>query len=451
MIRTIFNYFNCVENLSGTNDKILEFNKALALNGSLTQYIVNLVFNDEKYGVSKTTLCKLIDYDKTQKYKDVGEVFEKNFEEPKILSDGLDFKSLEDFFINVKILSGKKLQEYIKTVLSKLSKLEAKWLVRILNKDLHFGLNLKSVNKSLAVYNLKTIEIFGVQLCGKISEIKEYKKFPMLAAVKYDGFRCVAQKKDGKITLISRQGKICNSFLPEIIDRLGHSLNSFTLDGEVISANFNDIASRIGRKESNINTKIDIKFVAFDLLKVDGKDIKHETQHSRTARLFVLQQENKGLFEIEESRVLYDTETLAEYYKEVNDRGEEGLVLKDLNAPYVEHSRNAWIKIKNFIENTFEIIDFANGSGKYCNDINKLQVKDSSGKVVSWAGSGFNDSLRAECNRLAAGNMLKGAFVDIKYQEIATNKNDDKKSLRFPTILKLRFDKLIADNLGNLD
>jgi len=445
----IFMFFNSIENTSGLNAKKEILDKAVKEFPIETRYIFDLVFGDSKFGISQTSFKKIIVYDKSKKYKDIGQLYFdslKTGQETELMFD--DFVKMVE---KVEELSGNKLLDYLKTELNKYCNYNNKWLVRIFVKNLFFGLNLTTINKVLSDNNIKTIDKFGVQLCGKISEISENKTYPIIASVKYDGFRCIVKKENDKVTLISRQGEICNDFLPELVERFLKINENFIFDGEVISDNFNDISSRIGRKAKNINSDINIKYVAFDVLSFDNIDLRDCSQQDRSVSLSSIHQKYHDLFEQEESKIFFDRKSLEQYYNEVNERGEEGLVLKYLHSPYVEFSRDSWIKIKKFKENTFKVIDFGYGTGKYCNDINKFQVADKDNKVVSWVGSGFNDELRKECALLKEENKLIGLFVDIKYQEIARNKNDDKISLRFPTVLKLRFDKTEADKVDLLD
>ena len=116
--------------------------------------------------------------------------------------------------------------------------------------------------------------------------------------------------------------------------------------------------------------------VAFDLLRFKGQDVIHLPF---TERRKLLEQAYaimiRHCFFNTQLRLeqLVFTNKLAYYYQIVARdvcQGHEGVILKDMNAPYGAGKRSsAWLKVKRFESLTYYIIDFVPGTGKYSNCI----------------------------------------------------------------------------------
>jgi DNA ligase 1 len=133
-------------------------------------------------------------------------------------------------------------------------------------------------------------------------------------------------------------------------------------------------------------------------------------------------------------------------YNEAIENNEEGIVIKRLNRPYENGSRTNWIKLKPILENSFRIIDVYSGTGKYENTIGSVLVTDKYSKIYAKVGSGLTDLIRIKLEERLADKSLIGAIIDVKYNEITSNKNGTY-SLRFPRFLKFRDDKLEPDEV----
>ena len=114
---------------------------------------------------------------------------------------------------------------------------------------------------------------------------------------KWDGFRCLAFKRNGQVQLIAKSGKSLNRFFPEVVDRLAALPEArFGLDGEllardrdafsfeVLQARLHPAASRIRR----LSQETPAIFALFDMLvDVDGVDLRSRPWSERHARLEV--------------------------------------------------------------------------------------------------------------------------------------------------------------------
>jgi bifunctional non-homologous end joining protein LigD len=155
--------------------------------------------------------------------------------------------------------------------------------------------------------------------------------------LKHDGFRAVAYIEDGSCRLVSRKNIVYNSFsrLASIMAKL--PVKNAILDGELVCLDndgrsvFLDLRRR-GR---------DACFYAFDLLWLDGKDLRGLTFLERKSRLRQLVRGRAGFLYAE-----HVLTTGSELYRVICREDLEGIVAKHKLAPYVASPAN-WFKVLN--------------------------------------------------------------------------------------------------------
>jgi len=398
-------------------------------------------FDDTVYGLGEVSLEKAFDLTKVPRSKDIGDKVFKHMNGTK----KLNMIEIQEIVDEIEKSSGDAQLVYIKNSLSNVHPSQLKWICRLLMKDLKCGVSIKTVNKAFKEIGVSLIEKFEVQLCGKIDNLENYNTFPCIVGVKYDGFRCIAEKKGELVKLTSRQGKDVSSFLPEIIETLQLFDCDFVIDGEIMGNSFNDIQKRIGNKPDNLRPVPGLHYRVFDMLRFNNADIKKLDQEKRCMMLyqFITEQE---MLKHEVKKEVDNIEDLKAFYKKACDAGEEGIVIKLINKPYEYGSRKNWIKVKPIFENTFKIIGQEYGKGKNKDLISTVIVTTNNGKITSGVGSGFTDSDREYLTGAHVNNRLIGKFVDVAYNEITMNQQGEY-SLRFPRFLKFRDDKDKADDI----
>ena len=379
-----------------------------------------------------------------------------------------DYKYEVNDFVNFcKNIDRKNLQNQIYNFFVQCDALQKKWFCRVMLKDLRCGIQLKTINKALAKLNMPKIEKFEVQLCDKIDNIEEWNIFPCYVSEKYDGFRCVVEKRDDNIIMTSRQGKDVSGFLPELVEEFKKIPADFILDGEVMAESFNDIQKRIGRKEDNISFVEGLHYRAFDLLyvwyymhdKETEQKLAYAEERTRYAYLIEFMNrilfgencavtltskliDNNNLIRLENRMFVPDTGVLQMFYYAICEKKGEGVIIKLLDRPYDYGSRKNWIKCKPVKEATFKVIGYEPGEGKYQGMVGALNVVDASGLIKCNVGSGLDDDMRQHLMKIDLNNL----YIDVMYNEISKNKNNEY-SLRFPRFLKIRDDKNKADNV----
>jgi bifunctional non-homologous end joining protein LigD len=103
---------------------------------------------------------------------------------------------------------------------------------------------------------------------------------------KFDGERCIAIKKKGKVYLVSRNRKSMNAQYPELVRALERqTADNFIIDGEIIAAGatgVSDFQLLQGRINLNKLAKIEshakhipISFCIFDIMFAESYDLRH--------------------------------------------------------------------------------------------------------------------------------------------------------------------------------
>jgi bifunctional non-homologous end joining protein LigD len=163
-----------------------------------------------------------------------------------------------------------------------------------------------------------------------------------LFELKVDGFRALAHVEGDQAQLISRNGKLFRGFA-DLATSIAKYLrvDSAVLDGEIACVDvegrpiYRDLLFHRGR----------CVFVAFDLLFVDGKDL-------RTLTLIERKQMLKQLVRQGYSRILYLDHILGEgrlLYEQIVAMDLEGIVCKRKDSPYKVTTQPSchWIEVNN--------------------------------------------------------------------------------------------------------
>jgi ATP-dependent DNA ligase len=158
---------------------------------------------------------------------------------------------------------------------------------------------------------------------------------------KWDGFRCVAFVDDDEIFLQSRNGKALRRYFPELRFPPGR----YVLDGEIVifaedgTQLFDALGQRIHPAKSRIDRLAEetpARFVSFDLLARDDDVLVERPYVERRAAL---------------ERLVEAPLDLTPSTRDVADadpwlRGAEGVIAKELDAPYRPGERVGMVKVK---------------------------------------------------------------------------------------------------------
>jgi bifunctional non-homologous end joining protein LigD len=105
-----------------------------------------------------------------------------------------------------------------------------------------------------------------------------------LHEIKHDGFRVIARKDGDRVRLYSRPGNDLTRRFPLIADALARLRSrSCIIDGEAVACDDNGVASFDLIRHHRANDRIFL--YAFDLIELNGDDLRHDPLEGRKATL----------------------------------------------------------------------------------------------------------------------------------------------------------------------
>jgi bifunctional non-homologous end joining protein LigD len=162
-----------------------------------------------------------------------------------------------------------------------------------------------------------------------------------LHEMKHDGYRILPRKEPGSLRLWSRQGRSWHRTFERIAEAVASLPVPVVMDGEAVAhceeglPAFDRLTSRLGGR--------DARLYAFDVLMIDGEDLRRLPLDERRARLAeLLRLAPDGLHLSEE--IPGDGPTVFEHACRL---GLEGIISKRRDRPYKSGPCQHWRKIKN--------------------------------------------------------------------------------------------------------
>lgn len=283
---------------------------------------------------------------------------------------------------------------------------------------------------------------------------------------KWDGIRGQVIKRNNQLFVWSRGEDLITDKFPEFGALLAKLPDGIVIDGEILPykegevLNFNVLQTRIGRK--NVTKKnlqeAPAGLFAYDLLELNGQDIRHLSLNERRAALETLINAVQLPF-IQLSPVVDFSSwdqltTLREQSRNINS---EGLMLKRRSSAYlVGRKRGDWWKWKIDPLTIDAVMVYAQkGAGRRSNLYTDytFAVKDGD-KLVTFtkAYSGLTDKEFAQVDAFVKKNSIEKfgpvrtvrpeLVFEIAFEGIAaSNRHKSGVALRFPRISRWRTDK----------
>ena len=441
-------------------------------------------------------------------------ILEKNIKDDISLNE-----LINEILPKLKKFDENKKKLYIKSLWEKISKDNQLIFNKILSGTFRIGVskglvvkaisNMTGVDESIILHRLmgelEPIEETYMFLINQKLEQKEldYKPYPFQLAntfderiketisvdkyqfeSKWDGIRSQIIKRSNNISIWTRGEELVNKTFPELIKIISHFKNDFVLDGEILiwdenknrPKNFSLLQKRLGRKSPSLKIQKDLPvvFMAYDILEINGKDIRSKILSERRNILEKsfsnLISEDKsiiGKIKITKLHQISNWIDLEEVKNSARKSNTEGLVIKDKQSEYVPgRKKGNWWKYKIDPMQLDGILIYARpGSGKRAD----LYTDYSFGiwednKLVKFANaySGLNNEEIRELDKWIRRNTLEKfgpvrsvkpeLVFEISFDNIQISKRHKSGiALRFPRITKWRRDKNImeADNLEN--
>jgi DNA ligase-1 len=317
---------------------------------------------------------------------------------------------------------------------------------RILIKDLRCGMSERTVNKVAP----GTVPVFTCSLAHDSAKHEKKMVGKKQIEIKLDGVRVITIIQGDKVEMFSRNGKQFHNF-GHIIEEIQTVIKDhpvpypLVLDGEVMSANFQDLMKQVHRKDGKQTT--DAVLHLFDTIPLGcfqaGSWDKPQSFRSQITKHWV--EDHADVLEhvqaLDWEDVDLDTPEGQERFVALNkaavDGGYEGVMIKDVDAPYECKRTHAWLKAKPFIEVTLEVKDVEEGTGRNEGRLGAFVCEgiDDGKKINVNVGSGFSDANRDDFWN--SRTDITGQLVEVRADAVTQNQ-DGTYSLRFPRFKTFR-------------
>ena len=336
----------------------------------------------------------------------------------------------------------------------------------VIRRDLRAGISDKTINKVCKKTDYE-IPVFGCQLATNSEGRPEMKGTKRLEP-KLDGVRVllmVIPSDSGEVTIIcfSRNGKVFENFrhieqqvennytnicrATRGTDQGRGLIDGFVLDGEVIGNTFQELMRQARRKE---NAQADDSvFNIFDIIPLS--DFRRGYWNAQLSKRIDLLESMRPVVDTMPNvellpHIMVNLDTaegknqLERYAKDNVNSGFEGIMIKNVDAPYECKRNTFWMKWKPTITVDLEVIGIEEGTGRNKGRLGALVCNgvDDGKEITVNVGSGFSDEDRDDY--WANSNSVIGRTAEILC-DVITQNQDGTYSLRFPRFVRFRDDK----------
>jgi DNA ligase-1 len=307
---------------------------------------------------------------------------------------------------------------------------------------------------------------------------------------KYDGFRLQCHKKGNNVELYSRKLEKMTHMFPDVVKEIqGLKAKEIIFEGEALAYDnkrkryFSFQQTMHRRRKYGIEKmkkELPLNIFCFDILYLDGKDMTEKIYSERRSTMKKLFP--KGILLLSESLIVDKSDELDNIFHESLDSGLEGIMAKDLSAPYTAGKRKfAWIKLKKSYGKSVDTIDavvvgYFLGKGARAQfkfggllvavinqDNNKLET-------IAKIGSGYTEEEMVELQEMLVILKTKEPprnldyriepdfwvepkyVVEVAFDELTRSpthtcgmENEKGLALRFPRLMKIRQEKSIKE------
>lgn len=402
--------------------------------------------------------------------------------------------------------------------------IEAKYLIRTILSDLKIGVGLGIIRDAITIFcfnpkNLEEkrkystlvqeaydkstdfMEVFEnacknsldkiklapgkpvkVMLFPKAHDIEDAFKIvgrPTAFEYKYDGFRVMINKeKSGAIKIFTRRLEEVTKQFPEILKYVKENIKgaNFIIDGEAVGydaktgkyTDFQSISQRIKRKYhvEEMAKAFPIELTIFDIIYFNDKNLIEEPFIERRKLLERIVKQRPLQVILAKQIVTDDSKKAMKFYEEALAENQEGLMGKNLNAPYKPGARVGYaVKIKPEDKDFDLVITGAEwGTGKRAGWLTSFDVSCQNEGVfleVGKVSTGLKELEGGELSYKEMTEKLKPLIIEehgknvlvrpeivvtVQYQNIQKSPTyTSGYALRFPRITRLREDRGVGD------
>jgi bifunctional non-homologous end joining protein LigD len=179
--------------------------------------------------------------------------------------------------------------------------------------------------------------------------------------IKHDGYRSQIVIDAGEVRAFTRRGADWTAKYGSVVKAARElPARSAIIDGEMVVLDSAGKSSYHGFRRAIKGSPGRLVLIAFDLLMLDGKDVRGETTLERRERLQILLHDAPAAIQFSEAVAGGG----GAFYKAVDQLGLEGMVSKRANASYVSRRTRAWLKTKCYMTSELEVAAVLEERGK---------------------------------------------------------------------------------------
>jgi len=283
---------------------------------------------------------------------------------------------------------------------------------------------------------------FQVQLADKFTKYQDKIKYPVAVEDKLNGIRCTITKEGA----FSRTGEefFCLDHIKEELEPLFEKFPNLRLDGELFNPSLRNELSKIAslvsvnRKDKDVSeedrqrAKDIIQYHVYDGFGFSYLETRDTDQYEivpstgfaiRKLALRQLLKDGKYII-LHDYTLVSSYEEILSMMDDVVVEKREGLVIKVLDAPYLNKRSRFMLKLKTMEDAEFQVVDFIEGEGNWAGKVKKVVCK-----LPKTSGNGketFESNIRGTMEELAELwiNREKhiGKWVTVEFQEYSVYK-----------------------------
>ena len=220
---------------------------------------------------------------------------------------------------------------------------------------------------SLTIEDAKK-EVFLPMLAASFDKRKDKVVYPVDVQPKLDGVRCLAYWEGDSVKLMSRGGKQWNC-CQHIIDELETVLpKDWVLDGELYihGATFQEITKLVKKLRPE---SVNVQFHVYDVPRAgyEQTELGGSTWDNRKISLALIDEfENCKSVKIVRTDYADCEQTVYKLQSEYLEEGYEGAIVREMDGEYkFGYRSNKLLKVKNFMDEEFEIVGYTTGVGRF--------------------------------------------------------------------------------------
>ncbi|MFH0868028.1 MAG: ATP-dependent DNA ligase [Candidatus Woesearchaeota archaeon] len=304
----------------------------------------------------------------------------------------------------------------------------------------------------------------GFERCGKPAEFE----------FKYDGMRMQIHKDNDNIKIFTRRLENVTEQFPEVVDCVKKYVNEkrVILDSEAVGYSkktekylpFQSISQRIKRKYDikRMSEEFPVEVNVFDVINYKGKSVISKPFEERKKIINDIIKNVPKKINVAKSIITGDKKEVEKFYKDAIDSGNEGLMIKKLDAPYKPGARVGFmVKLKETKENLDLVVVKAEwGEGKRSKWLSSytLACRDKHDFLeIGKASTGLKEKREEGLSFAEMTDLLKPLIkkeegkevtlkpkivIEIAYEEIQKSPTyGSGYALRFPRVIQLRQDR----------